>query len=81
MGVDSPVGLGVGMADAATDVTWVWVAMAVDARGAAVTDGAVGGGGAEVDAAPHAATRTMTANMAVTERGVVPVIVCPFQDS
>ena len=35
----------------------------------------------EVEAAPHAATMTMAVSRAVTEREVVPVIVCPFWDA
>ena len=69
------VGLGVGFAGAASDATWVWVAMAVDARGAAVTDGAVGGGGADVDDEEQPATRMMTVSRAATEREVMPIIV------
>ena len=69
------------MADAATDATWVGVAMAVDVEGVAVTDGAADGGGAELDEEEQPVTRTMTVSRAVTEREVVPIIVCPFRDA
>ena len=82
LGVGLGVASAVGLARAASDATWVWVAMAVDARGAAITDGAVGGGDAEVNEEEQPATRMMTVSTAATEREIMPVMVLvAFRDA